>query len=135
MNRFFLIMTRVLMVFFAILSLSNSSSIGKVIFLALALSVGLGGEFLYKKYRTKDEEKEDTAIELESKKKILQGIDNVTNLKSNLEVQAANKLQSLLSKANTISSADKIRELDMLKREGVITEEEFSNAKKNLLGV
>lgn len=135
MNRFFLIMTRVGMVFFAILSLLNSSSVGKLIFLAIALMVGLGGEFLYKKYRTKDEEKEDAAIELESKKKILKGVDNIANLKTNLESHAANKLQSLLSKANTVSTADKIRELDMLKREGVITEEEFWTAKKNLLGV
>ena len=135
MNRFFLILTRIGMVFFAILSLLNSSSVGRLIFLSLALMVGLGGEFLYKKYRTKEEEKEDTAIELESKKKILSGIDNISNLKSNLEIHTANKLQSLLSKANTVSTADKIRELDMLRREGVITEEEFSDAKKNLLGV
>lgn len=135
MNRFFLILTRIGMVFFAILALMNSSSIGRMIFLMIALTVGLGGEFLYKKYRTKDEEKEDTAIELESKKKILNGVDNIANLKTNLESHAANKLQSLLSKANTVSTADKIRELDMLKREGVITEEEFSTAKKNLLGV
>jgi hypothetical protein len=135
MNRFFLILTRIGMVFFAILSLMNSSSVGRFIFLVIALTVGFGGEFLYKKYRTKDEEKEDTAIELESKKKILKGVDNIANLKTNLESHAANKLQSLLSKANTVSTADKIRELDMLKREGVITEEEFSNAKKNLLGV
>ena len=135
MNRFFLILTRIGMVFFAILSLLNSSSIGRMIFLALALMVGLGGEFLYKKYRTKEEEKEDTAIELESKKKILNGIDNISNLKSNLEIHTANKLQSLPSKANTVSTADKIRELDMLRREGVITEEEFSDAKKNLPGV
>lgn len=135
MNRFFLILTRIGMVFFAILALMNSSSIGRMIFLIIALTVGLGGEFLYKKYRTKDEEKEDTAIELESKRRIINGVDNIANLKTNLESHAANKLQSLLSKANTVSTADKIRELDMLKREGVITEEEFSTAKKNLLGV
>ena len=135
MNRFFLILTRIGMVFFAILALMNSSSIGRMIFLRIALTVGLGGEFLYKKYRTKDEEKEDTAIELESKRRIINGVDNIANLKTNLESHAANKLQSLLSKANTVSTADKIRELDMLKREGVITEEEFSTAKKNLLGV
>lgn len=134
MNRFFLVVTRVFMVFFAIISLNNSTSVGKLIFLALALLIGLGGEFIYKKYRTKNEEKEDTAIELESKRKILNGIDNISNLKPNLETHVANKLQSLLSRANTVSTADKIRELDMLKREGVITEEEFSNAKKNLLG-
>jgi hypothetical protein len=126
MNRFFLILTRIGMVFFAILSLMNSSSVGRFIFLVIALTVGFGGEFLYKKYRTKDEEKEDTAIELESMKKILKGVDNIANLKTNLESHAANKLQSLLSKANTVSTADKIRELDMLKREGVITEEELN---------
>lgn len=128
-------MTRVFMVFFAILSLVNTNAIGKVLFLVIALTVGLGGEWLYKRYRTKDEEKEDTALEIESKKKILNGIDAVANLKPNLEVQMANKLQTLLSKANKNSTTDKIRELDVLRKDGLITEEEFTSAKKNILGV
>lgn len=109
--------------------------VGEKRFVSSRVSVGLGGEFLYKRYRTKDEAIEDSSVELESKRKRVSGIDNISNLKSNLESHVGNKLQSLLSKANTISTADKIRELNMLKHEGVITEEEFSTAKKNLLGV
>ena len=135
MNKLILNTSRVLMVLFALLSLSNSSTLGKVLFLALAGIMGLGGQWLYKKLRSKEEEKVDTAIELESKKKILSGIDTVSNLKPIVETQLANKLQNLLSKSNINSSADKIRELDGLRKEGLITEEEFSIAKKNILGV
>ncbi len=135
MNRFVLIISRVLMVTFAVLSLVNTNPVGKVLFLGLALIVGVGGHAFYKRIRSKTEEAEDVAVENESKRKILSGIDTVANLKPAIEIQVANKLQSILSKADAVSPADKIRELDLLRTEGVITEEEFSKAKKSILGV
>lgn len=52
----------------------------------------------------------------------------------NKEIEMANKLRALVSSINNNSIADKIRSLEKLKQDGFITEVEFSNARKSLLG-
>jgi hypothetical protein len=85
--------------------------------------------------RTKSDEQLDKEVAAKSEAAFQSGIDNAANIIPNTQVKLANALQSLLSKADNKSPADKIRELDLLKTEGVITEDEFKQAKAKLLGL
>lgn len=85
--------------------------------------------------RNNSDEQLDKKILAKSEAAFQSGIDKAANIIPNTQVKAANALQSLLSKADNKSPADKIRELDLLKTEGVITEDEFKQAKAKLLGL
>ena len=85
--------------------------------------------------RSKSDEQLDSEILAKNEAAFQSSIDKAASIIPNAQVKAANALQSLLSKADNKSPADKIRELDLLKTEGVITEDEFKQAKAKLLGL
>ena len=85
--------------------------------------------------RSKSDEQLDKAIIARNEAAFQSGIDKAASIIPNAQVKAANALQSLLSKADNKSPADRIRELDLLRSEGVITEDEFKQAKAKLLGL
>ena len=60
--------------------------------------------------------------------------NKVTSENPNKDIEMANKLRGLVSNINNNSIADKISSLEKLKQEGFITEDEFRNARKSLIG-
>ena len=85
--------------------------------------------------RTKSDEQLDKQVIARNEAAFQAGIDKAASIIPNAQVKAANALQSLLSKADNKSPADKIRELDLLKSEGIISEDEFKQAKAKILGL
>lgn len=102
----------------------------------IGIALMLLGEFIYRKVRSKEEETLDTKIEKEGRVNLAKAYDAVTNVVPNTEKVVGKKLDDLISKSkeSAQTSAEKIRELSLLKDEGVITEDEFKEAKKKILG-
>lgn len=133
MSRFFLIIVRTLSVFSFVLSILNNNNIAKIMFVFIGLIVWIGGDFIYKKIRTKAEEKEDADADKRIKDKILTGANSLAELGPSIEKGLANKLHSIMEKADTSSLIDQLKELDLLRKENVLTQEEFEEAKKEIL--
>jgi hypothetical protein len=107
------------------------------IFSIVGIVLMLLGEFIYRKVRSKEEEALDTNLEKEGRVNLAKAYDVVTNIVPSTEKAVGKKLDELInkSKESTQTSAEKIKELSILKDEGVITEDEFKDAKKKILGV
>lgn len=122
-----------LIVWFMTFPLDNGPTKYKLYGLMLAL-YGLGWLFYKYVLRTKEDEKLDREILSKNEASLQAGVNKIANIIPNAEVKAANALKALLSKADDKSPAEKIRELDLLKSEGIITEEEFRTAKAKIIG-
>lgn len=123
-----------LIVWFTTFGMDNGPAKYKRYALMLVL-YGTGGLFYKFILKTKKDEALDKEIIANNEARFQTGINKAANLIPDMEVRAANVLQGLLAKADNKSPADKIRELDLLKTQGVISEEEFKNAKAKILGI
>lgn len=94
------------------------------------------GEGLYRLFRTKEDKDLDEAIQLKQKQLFVKTVETVSNPVPVAEKKIGKTLKSFIDKADSDQSpGDKIRELDSLFKNGVITEEEFKQAKAKILGI